>query len=326
MSTYTPPYQLTDAILRLSTEIAATVKEITVRGNLSAQPQLHRANRIRSVHSSLAIEHNSLTLDQVTALLNGKRVLAPQQEVWEVQNAFRAYDLLPSLDPYSIDDLLKVHRVMMDGLVMGAGTFRNTGVGVYAGDQLIHAGTPAHYVPEAMQQLLEDAGYEIVPFREGADVYIINTCSGVFHYEFEFIHPFADGNGRTGRLWQTLILRKWEPIFTYLPIESLILEHQADYYAALNAANTQGSATVFIEFMLEMILEVLKNVYVKQPEDQLLVLLKSDPRMTIPVMAEHLGLSDRQIRRLIASLKAQNRLHREGSNKTGRWVVSRKSR
>lgn len=124
MCAYTPPYQLTDAILRLSTEIAATVKEITVRGNLSAQPQLHRANRIRSVHSSLAIEHNSLTLDQVTALLNGKRVLAPQQEVWEVQNAFRAYDLLPSLDPYSIDDLLKVHRVMMDGLVMGAGTFR----------------------------------------------------------------------------------------------------------------------------------------------------------------------------------------------------------
>lgn len=154
MSTYTPPYQLTDAILRLSTEIAATVKEITVRGNLSAQPQLHRANRIRSVHSSLAIEHNSLTLDQVTALLNGKRVLAPQQEVWEVQNAFRAYDLLPSLDPYSIDDLLKVHRVMMDGLVMGAGTFRNTGVGVYAGDQLIHAGTPAQYVPEAMRSSL----------------------------------------------------------------------------------------------------------------------------------------------------------------------------
>ena len=156
------------------------------------------------------------------------------------------------------------------------------------------------------------------------------TAAAYFHAKFENIHPFADGNGRTGRLWQTLILRKWEPIFTYLPIESMILEHQADYYAALNAANTQGSATVFIEFMLEMILEALKNVYVKQhiksPEDQLLVLLKSDPRMTIPVMAEHLGLSDRQIRRLIASLKAQNRLHREGSNKTGRWVVSRKSR
>lgn len=233
MSTYTPPYQLTDAILRLSTEIAATVKEITVRGNLSVQPQLHRANRIRSVHSSLAIEHNSLTLDQVTALLNGKRVLAPQQEVWEVQNAFRAYDLLPTLDPYSIDDLLKVHRVMMDGLVMGAGTFRNTGVGVYAGDQLIHAGTPAQYVPEAMQQLF-------VWLQNTTAHPLVASC--VFHYEFEFIHPFADGNGRTGRLWQTLILRKWEPIFTYLPIESMILEHQADYYAALNAANTQGSS------------------------------------------------------------------------------------
>lgn len=180
MCAYTPPYQLTDAILRLSTEIAATVKEITVRGNLSAQPQLHRANRIRSVHSSLAIEHNSLTLDQVTALLNGKRVLAPQQEVWEVQNAFRAYDLLPTLDPYSIDDLLKVHRVMMDGLVMGAGTFRNTGVGVYAGDQLIHAGTPAQYVPEAMQQLFE--------WLQNTTAHpLVASC--VFHYEFEFIHP-----------------------------------------------------------------------------------------------------------------------------------------
>lgn len=321
MCAYTPPYQLTDAILRLSTEIAATVKEITVRGNLSAQPQLHRANRIRSVHSSLAIEHNSLTLDQVTALLNGKRVLAPQQEVWEVQNAFRAYDLLPSLDPYSIDDLLKVHRVMMDGLVMGAEY-----VPQYRCRRLCRGS--AHscryarpYIPEAMQQLFEW-------LRNTTAHPLVASC--VFHYKFEFIHPFADGNGRTGRLWQTLILRKWEPIFTYLPIESLILEHQADYYAALNAANTQGSATVFIEFILEMILEALKNVYVKQhiksPEDQLLVLLKSDPRMTIPVMAEHLGLSDRQIRRLIASLKAQNRLHREGSNKTGRWVVSKKSR
>ena len=180
---------------------------------------------------------------------------------------------------------------------------------------------PADLVAEEVSDLFK--------WYEDSDLHPL-IKSSIFHYEFEFIHPFADGNGRTGRLWQTLILRKWEPIYTYLPIESMILEHQADYYAALNAANTQGSATVFIEFMLEMILEALKNVYVKQhiksPEDQLLVLLKSDPRMTIPVMAEHLGLSDRQIRRLIASLKAQNRLHREGSNKTGRWVVSKKSR
>ena len=320
MSAYTPPYQLTDTILSLCTEISATTKELTVRSELSAQPQLHRANRIRSVHSSLAIEHNSLTLDQVTALLNGKLVLAPQQEILEVQNAFRAYDLLSKLDPYSLDDLLKAHRVMMDGLVMGAGTFRNTGVGVYAGDQLIHADTPAQYVPEAMRQLFDW-------LRNTTAHPLVVSC--VFHYEFEFIHPFADGNGRTGRLWQTLILRKWEPIFTYLPIESMILKHQADYYAALNASNTQGSSTFFIEFMLEMILEALKNVYVQQhstsTEDQLLLLLKTNPHMTIPVMAEHLGLSDRQIRRLIASLKEQKKLRREGSNKTGRWVVSRKS-
>ena len=320
MSTYTPPYQLTDAILRLSTEIAAKVKEISIRSTLSTQPHLHRANRIRSVHSSLAIEHNSLTLGQVTALLNGKRVLAPAQEILEVQNAFRAYDLLPSLDPYDPDDLLKVHRVMMEGLVAEAGTFRNQGVGVYAGNRLIHSGTPAQYVPETMQQLFD---------------WLRNTqahpliSSSVFHYEFEFIHPFADGNGRTGRLWQTLILQKWEPIFAYLPVESMILAHQSDYYTVLNAANTQGSSTVFVEFMLEMILDALKNVYVEQHgssaglsrEEQLLALLRQDGHMTIPRMAERLGIGERQVRRLLASLKDQGRLRREGSSKSGRWVV-----
>ena len=157
---------------------------------------------------------------------------------------------------------------------------------------------------------------------------LIRSC--VFHYELELIHPFADGNGLVGRLWHTLLLSKWNLAFAWLPVESIIHDRQQEYYAAINTSNDAGESTVFIEFMLKMILEALKNVYVKQhiksPEDQLLVLLKSDPRMTIPVMAEHLGLSDRQIRRLIASLKAQNRLHREGSNKTGRWVVSRKSR
>ena len=272
------------------------------------------------MHSSLAIEHNSLSLGQVTALLNGKRVLAPAQEILEVQNAFRAYDLLPSLDPYDLDDLLKVHRVMMEGLVSEAGTFRNQGVGVYAGDRLIHAGTPAQYVPETMQQLFD---------------WLRNTqahpliSSSVFHYEFEFIHPFADGNGRTGRLWQTLILQKWEPIFAYLPVESMILAHQSDYYTVLNAANTQGSSTVFVEFMLEMILDALKNVYVEQHgssaglsrEEQLLALLRQDGHMTIPRMAERLGIGERQVRRLLASLKDQGRLRREGSNKSGRWVV-----
>ena len=320
MSRYTPPYQLTDAILALFAEIAAKVTEISIRSTLSTQPHLHRANRIRSVHSSLAIEHNSLTLDQVTALLNGKRVLAPAQEVLEVQNAFCAYDLLPSLDPYDLDDLLKVHRVMMEGLVAEAGTFRNQGVGVYAGDRLIHAGTPAQYVPETMQQLFD---------------WLRNTqahpliSSSVFHYEFEFIHPFADGNGRTGRLWQTLILQKWEPIFAYLPVESMILAHQSDYYTVLNAANTQGSSTVFVEFMLEMILDALKNVYVEQHgssaglsrEEQLLVLLRQDGHMTIPRMAERLGIGERQVRRILASLKDQGRLRREGSSKSGRWVV-----
>jgi len=234
---------------------------------------------------------------------------------------FALYDLLPELNPYSIDDLLKVHRVMMEGLVAGVGTFRNQGVGVYSGGQLMHAEMPVQYVPETMQQFFD--------WLQSTQAYPL-VSSSVFHYEFEFIHPFADGNGRTGRLWQTLILQKWEPILAYLPIESMILAHQSDYYVALNAANTQGSATVFIEFMLEMILEALKNVYVEQhsssgrasPEERLLTLLKADPHMTISRMAQQLGLGERQVRRLIASLKEKGKIKREGSNKFGCWIVT----
>ena len=209
---------------------------------------------------------------------------------------------------------------MMEGLVAEAGTFRNQGVGVYAGNRLIHSGTPAQYVPETMQQLFN--------WLQNTETHPL-ISSSVFHYEFEFIHPFVDGNGRTGRLWQTLILQKWEPIFAYLPVESMILAHQSDYYTVLNAANTQGSSTVFVEFMLEMILDALKNVYVEQHgssaglsrEEQLLALLRQDGHMTIPRMAERLGIGERQVRRLLASLKDQGRLRREGSSKSGRWVV-----
>lgn len=211
--------------------------------------------------------------------------------------------------------------LMMNGLVSENGKFRSGSVGVFEGDVLVHMAPPAKFVPEHIHNLFIWYGQsELHPLIKSA----------VFHYEFEFIHPFADGNGRTGRLWQTLILQKWEPVFAYLPVESMILAHQADYYVALNAANTQGSATVFIEFMLEMILEALKNVDAEQhsslihpsSEERLLVLLKADPRMTIPRMAQQLGLGERQVRRLIASLKEKGKIKREGSNKFGCWIVT----
>jgi len=318
---YIPPFTISAEAINKIADISRLMERYAIRMEQEDALLLRKANKIKTIHSSLAIEGNTLDENQVRDIVNGKAVVAPLRQIQEVKNAIATYEQFPHLDAFKESDLLRAHGIMMQALVENAGQYRKGGVGVFSDEGCVHMAPPAERVPYLMADLFDW-------LKHSPDHLLVRSC--VFHYEFEFIHPFADGNGRTGRLWQTLILRKWEPIFTYLPIESMILEHQADYYAALNAANTQGSATVFIEFMLEMILEALKNIYVKQhiksPEDQLLVLLKSDPRMTIPVMAEHLGLSDRQIRRLIASLKAQNRLHREGSNKTGRWVVSRKSR
>ena len=181
--------------------------------SLHPNPVLKRENRIRSIHSSLAIEQNTLTLDQVTDIIDGKRVLGPPQDIREVKKAYEVYEAAASFDPYSVKDLLRAHTMMMDGLVKEAGVFRSGNVGVYAGSQLIHAGTPASFVPGLMEQLLSW-------MKKSQYHPLIKSC--VFHYEFEFIHPFADGNGRMGRLWQSLVLQKWHPIFAWLPIETLV--------------------------------------------------------------------------------------------------------
>ena len=318
MSEYRPPYQLTEKILGLCMDISREIQQARSIERNADRPKLHRANRIRSVHSSLAIEHNSLSLDEVTAVLDGKRVVAPRQEVLEVENAFRAYDLLGALDPFSIKDLLRAHGVMMEGLAAEAGCFRSEGVGVFAGEKLIHAGTPARYVPEVMEQLF---GW----LKRRTVHPLVQSC--VFHYEFEFIHPFSDGNGRTGRFWQTLILSRWEPVFSDLPIESMILDHQQAYYDMLNTANAQGDCTVFVEFMLEMILDAARKTFrdgtpcERTPEETLLAILEKEPDLTIVDMAYMMRMSDRQVRRLLTSLRAKGKLRREGSNKKGLWIV-----
>ena len=212
---------------------------------MSANPTLRRTNRIRTIHGSLAIEQNTLSLEQVTAVLNGKQVLAPPKDIAEVKNAYEIYERLDELDPYSADDLLTAHGIMTRGLVEESGTFRSRPVGVVDQEgRVLHIGTLPNYVPHLVMELLD--------WVKKSDIHmLIRSC--VFHYELELIHPFADGNGRIGRLWHTLLLSKWNPAFAWLPVESMIHARQPEYYAAINASNVSGESTVFIEFMLSTI-------------------------------------------------------------------------
>ena len=240
-----PPLQITHVILNLVAEIAELMGRLTVTNKLSSNPVLRRNNRIRTIHGSLAIEQNTLSIEQVTAVLNGKQVLAPPKDIAEVKNAYEIYEKLNQLDPYSVSDLLMAHGIMTEGLVEESGMFRSRPVGVVdqAGN-VLHFGTLPPYVPNLVEQLLEWTKTSTVHM-------LIRSC--VFHYEFELIHPFADGNGRIGRLWHTLLLSQWNPLFAWLPIESMIHDNQQAYYDAINRANNEAEATAFIEFMLSII-------------------------------------------------------------------------
>lgn len=211
-------------------------------------PQLRRINRIRSIHASLAIENNTLTLDEVTAVIGGKKVLAPPREVQEVQGAFAAYEKMHSWNPASLENLLEPHTVLMRGLLNKPGQLRNFKVGIFRGKEIVHMAPPATAAKEHLQKLLNWLGQ--------ADEHPL-VASSVFHYEFEFLHPFEDGNGRMGRLWQTLILSKWKPILAYLPLESVIRDKQKAYYTAIADYSKQGEATIFVEFILQALNEAL---------------------------------------------------------------------
>ena len=240
-----PPFQITNQIISDIAEISELVGQLSVHNHLSSNPTLRRTNRIRTIHGSLAIEQNSLSLEQVTAVLNGKHVLAPPKDIAEVKNAYEIYERLDELDPYSVEDLLIAHGIMTRGLVKESGMFRTGSVGVVDQEgHVLHFGTLPLYVPDLVMNLLE--------WTKTSDLHmLVRSC--VFHYELELIHPFADGNGRIGRLWHTLLLSKWNPVFAWLPVESIIHDHQQEYYDAINASNNAGESTVFIEFMLSAI-------------------------------------------------------------------------
>ena len=240
-----PPFEITNQMIDYVAEIAELVGKLNGTNHLTANPTLRRGNRIRTIHGSLAIEQNTLSLEQVTAVLNGKRVLAPPKDIAEVKNAYEIYERLDELDPYSVDDLLTAHGIMTRGLVEESGMFRTRPVGVVDSEgHVLHFGTLPQYVPDLVMELLEWAKTSEVHM-------LIRSC--VFHYELELIHPFADGNGRVGRLWHTLLLSKWNPLFAWLPVESIIHHRQQEYYDAINASNDAGESAIFIGFMLSAI-------------------------------------------------------------------------
>jgi len=247
---YQPKYSNTDDILNIVALIAARVDVLAIQSDMQQNPKLRRSNRIKSIHSSLAIENNSLNLNQVTAIIDGKRILAPPQDICEVQNAFQAYERLLDYDPYSVKDLLAAHQILMKDLVGEPGLFRSGNIGVFRGKELVHEAPPANLVSGLMVDLLR--------WTKDAPAHPL-VKSSVFHYEFEYIHPFPDGNGRMGRMWQTLLLYQWKELFAWLPIETIIKQRQQEYYNALIKSNDSADCTLFILFILQAIWHTLQT-------------------------------------------------------------------
>lgn len=248
---YNPPYTITNKIVALIAEISELIGHITVTSGLNNNPKLRRDNRIKTIQASLAIENNTLTVEQITALLNGKRILGTPVEIKEVKNAYEVYEQLLTFNPFSVSDLLKAHGILMADLVKNAGHFRSGGVGVFKGSRVVHMAPPAEFVLEHIANLFtwyqKSTAHPLVK-------------SAVFHYEFEFIHPFADGNGRMGRLWHTLLLAEWKEILAWIPVETLVKERQEEYYDALGKADKEADSTVFVEFMLTALRDALKEI------------------------------------------------------------------
>ena len=246
MEKYIPPFSITNTMLTLVAEIAEKTGRITSYSSFETKPYLRRNNRIRSIHSSLAIEANSLSLDEVRSVINGKAVIGPAKEIQEVKNAYQAYDMLGKFDPYSLRDIQKMHGIMTYLTLQDSGVFRTHNEGVFNGDMCIFMAPPPRLVPGQMEALFNW-------MREVRGTVHPLILSSVFHYEFVFIHPFSDGNGRMARLWQTALLSEWNPVFQYLPLESRIHEFQDDYYSAIAACHVAGNSDIFIEFMLDKI-------------------------------------------------------------------------
>lgn len=320
---YQPPFTITTEIIGFISAVSEQVGFVQ-RDFLDASPQLRKENRIKTITGTLQIEGSTLTEEQVSAVLDGKPVLASTRELAEVKGAIAAYDKLNELNPYELNDLLEAHRLIMGDVLRQAGSFRSKPVGVYKGKEVVHVAPPAHKISGLIAELLA--------WAKQSDAHPL-IVSSVFHYEFEFIHPFMDGNGRMGRLWQTLMLAQWKPLFADMPLESVIKTHQQDYYKALGSADAAADSTVFITFMLKSILQTLENASVNalqnapvniegmKTPDAIMALIQSDSSITRQQMAEYIDKDIRTIGRAIKKLQDEGKLLRIGADKTGHWEV-----
>jgi len=327
---YQPPLTITTDILNRVAEISQAVGRLSAEFEQEQLLRLRKVNRMRTVQGSLAIEGNTLSQAQITAMLNGKRVIAPPKEVLEAQNAIAAYEAISTWQPADNKDLLAAHRLLMKGLIDEAGRYRSEGVGVMSGDQVVHMAPQAERVPTLMQELLAWLSETDLPP-------LIASC--VFHYEFEFIHPFSDGNGRMGRLWQTLILSQWQPIFINIPVESLVYQHQQAYYLAIRSSTAKTDCWPFIEFMLQMIRDAIEEgssqpikneglnaglnagLKLSALDQTILDLMRTNPNITNAELAKQTGKALSTIERRIKKLKEHKLVKRIGAKKTGHWEV-----
>jgi Fic family protein len=327
MSNYKPPYTITSKTLKLVSEISELISDIKHIDKTYSTLTLRKKNRVRSITGTLQIEGNTFDEDKVTNVINGKTVLGTMREIEEVKGAIEAYDYLEKYDFRNEKDLLKAHSFLMDKLLHNAGTYRHSNVGVGGKDGVTHVAPPPNMVPHLMG--------DIFGWLKTTDEHLL-IVSCVFHYEFEFIHPFPDGNGRIGRLWQTVILKSFKDFFAYIPIESMVRNNQQEYYQALEDAGATGESTPFVEFMLEIINKSLKE-YIKESQksvplkvpknvplkrlDNILDIMKKNKDVTVLQIANILGVADKTIKRDIAKLKEANKIKRVGSLKAGHWEI-----
>ncbi len=314
MEAYHPPYSINSDILRLVSSIVEKLSQIQYQEQSVNIPRLRKVSRIKTLAGTLAIEGNTLGEENVTAIIEGKRVLGSYSEISEVEGAVQAYEALPNYDYRQEASLLNAHQLMMQKLQSDAGNYRKINVAV--GE---HIAPPAQRVPELMHRLF---GW----LQNTTDHLLVVSC--VFHYELEFIHPFSDGNGRMGRLWQSLILYHWKTLFAYVPIESIVHDHQEAYYDAIEASTECGESTPFVLFMLEMILGALESVPKYDPNNdpkdrlELIVeMMKRDNTVTTNQLAASLGVSQKTIKRDIQVLREHGKVERAGSSRSGVWVV-----
>ncbi|MCT7576288.1 Fic family protein [Aliarcobacter butzleri] len=313
MTNYTPPYKITSKILKLSTQISEELTKLQFIGVEKVNPMLRKKNRIKTLAGTLEIEGNFLGEEKITAILDGKRVLGTVKELAEVQGAIKAYEKLDEFRYDELDDLLLAHKILMEEILTTAGSFRS--VNVKVGE---HIAPQPTMVNELMNNLFS--------WLKNSDEHmLLKSC--IFHYEFEFIHPFSDGNGRIGRLWQSVILNSFNPIFSLLPTESIVRDYQEEYYKAIEDSTEFGESTSFIEFMLEMIFKSIQSTLKSdqqsnyKSDQKVLALMKENSKITIYELMEKLSMSESGIKKVIKKLKDENIISRVGSLKSGHWEI-----